>query len=237
MISLLVSPGASSAGRELVLDSDERHHLRVRRSRPGDPVRLLDGKGLVASGRLLGEPGEGKIRIEAVERAPPPPVLGLAVGAGDRERFAWLVEKAGELGVTDIIPLESERTAGVGTRVRADQVEKLQRRALEAIKQSGAAWAPVIHPPETVSELLERHPGGSRWLADAGGGPLGSFGVDTPVWVAVGPEGGFSGAERDALVNAGWARLRLGSNTLRFETAAIAAAVLVSHARQPSLDS
>ena len=48
-----------------------------------------------------------------------PPELTLAVGAGDRERFAWLVEKAVELGVTAIVPLETERTAGVATRLRA----------------------------------------------------------------------------------------------------------------------
>ena len=68
--------------------------------------------------------------------------LTLAVGAGDRDRFAWLVEKAVELGVTAVVPLETERTAGVATRVATTQhLAKLRRQALEAIKQCGAAWA------------------------------------------------------------------------------------------------
>ena len=57
--------------------------------------------------------------IESVEQVPPPPPLCLAVGAGDRDRFAWLVEKAAELGATRVVPLETERTAGVANRLRA----------------------------------------------------------------------------------------------------------------------
>jgi 16S rRNA (uracil1498-N3)-methyltransferase len=192
---------------------------------------LLDGKGAVAGGEIVGEVNDGRIRLDTVERRPAPAQLGLAVGAGDRDRFGWLVEKAAELGVSDLIPLETERTAGVSTRVRGEHVEKLQRRAIEAIKQSGAAWAPTVHLPHTLAELLARHRSGMRWLADVEGSRPAAPDPHTTVWIAVGPEGGFTEAERRLLLDEGWMGVRLSSQTLRFETAAVTAAALAALAR------
>jgi len=228
MITLLVPAGLLAPGREVSLDQSERHHLKVRRARDGDPVRLLDGRGGIAEGTLSGSPGEGPIRVLSVRSIPRPPVRGLAVAAGDRDRFAWLVEKAAELGVTDIVPLETERTDGVSTRVRGPHVEKLQRRALEAIKQSGSAWAPVVHRPHTLAELVSRRREGVRWLADEEGDPPPVALATAEAWTAVGPEGGFTEAERQMLRDEGWSPVRLGSYTLRFETAALAAAIAMN---------
>ena len=231
VIALLAPAGTLVAGAELQLEPDERHHLRVRRARSGDPVRLLDGKGSVAAGLVQGEPNEGRIRLDSVEHRAAPAQLGLAVGAGDRDRFAWLVEKAAELGVTDLIPLETERTGGVSTRVRGEHIEKLQRRALEAIKQAGSAWAPTIHLPHTLAELVARHRSGVRWLAELEGRRAEPPDPHAPVWIAVGPEGGFTEAEKLVLLDEGWVGVRLSGHTLRFETAAVAAAALAGLAR------
>lgn len=230
MITVLVSPGELNPGAVVMLDRPEAHHLRVRRTRPGESVRLIDGKGLTAQGRL-GE-SAAQVAVESVERIPAPASLGVAVGAGDRDRFAWLVEKSAELGVTDIIPLETERTAGVSNRVRGEHIDKLQRRALEAIKQSGAAWAPIVHLPHTLPELVARHHAGPRWLADAEGEPPQVLDPDSQLWITVGPEGGFTEAERALLKTEGWRPVRLGPHVLRFETAAVAAAAMAAAARR-----
>ena len=155
---------------------------------------------------------------------PAPPPLVLAVGAGDRDRFAWVVEKATELGVTAVIPMECERTAGVATKIRSQHLERLRRHALEAVKQSGAAWATRVEEPVSVDILVEQPPEGSRWLADATGEPTPAVLGDTPLTVVVGPEGGLTPAERERLVAAGYEAIRLAGHTLRFETAAVAAA-------------
>lgn len=234
--AVLLPPGSGAAGGLCRLDDEESHHLRVRRAEAGDVVALRDGAGLVGSGRLARE-GEGwAVEIERAETAPRPAQLVLAVGAGDRDRFAWFVEKAAELGVTSVVPIETARTAGVATGLKIRHLEKLRRAALEATKQSGTPWAPTIDDPMALERFLSAARPGSRWLADAeGASPPTRLGGD-PVTVLVGPEGGFAGTEREAIVAAGYHPTKLGAHTLRFETAAIAAAAAVNAARLRGAD-
>jgi 16S rRNA (uracil1498-N3)-methyltransferase len=231
MIAVLVPPGGVAPGDIVPLAPAEAHHLRVRREGEALAVGLRDGQGLVGSGVLRGEGGVLEVLVERAERLPAPAPLRLAVAAGDRDRFGWLVEKATELGVTEILPLETEYTAGVASRVRDSQLERLRRRALEAVKQCGAAWAPAVREIATLGVFLARPPDGLRWLADAGGeAPPPGFGAGA-LTVLVGPEGGFAGAELERIHAAGFRPVRFGAQVLRFETAAIAAAACVAAAR------
>lgn len=209
------------------LREGEAHHLQVRRATDGETVELRDGEGLVGVGRALRAGKSWRIEASEVDRVSRGPSLTLAVGAGDRERFAWVVEKATELGVTAVIPLESERTAGVASRVRAHHIERLRRHALEAVKQSGAAWAAAVEEPLSLSGLVDRSLYGSGWLADADGRPVPASVGEVPLTVVIGPEGGLTPQERERLCGAGYVPVRLAPHTLRFETAAVAAAAAV----------
>lgn len=230
MITLLVPPGAA-AGRREPIEEAEGHHLRVRRVTAGELVALRDGVGLVGTGRLAADGREWAVDVDAVERKPRPAELTLAIGAGDRDRFAWLVEKAVELGATSVVPLETARTSGVATRVRDSHLPKLRRQALEAIKQCGAAWALEVEAPQPLAEFVARMEPGIHWLADASGAaPPGTLDA-SPVTVVIGPEGGLDEAERATLLSAGYRPLALAPHTLRFETAALAAAAAVTTAR------
>ena len=226
--------GAPRAGDVVPLDDDESHHLRVRRASEGDRVELRNGEGLGGSGVLVAGARGWSVRVASADVAIPGPRLLLAVAAGDRDRFAWMVEKLGELGATDLVPIETELSVTVGSRVRAGQIEKLRRRALESTKQSGARWALRIHDLLSLDELAQSLAGdteATRWLADPEGDvPPGA--LEGGQLVAVGPEGGFTPDERGALVAAGWRPVRLGAHTLRFETAAIAAAAWIAAARE-----
>ena len=115
------------------LDATEVHHLRVRRAGEVIPVEVRDGEGLVGAGVLRTGRGAAQVAIERAQQVARPVPLRLAVAAGDKDRFAWLVEKATELGVTDILPVETDRTAAVASRVRTGQLGRLRRRALEAV--------------------------------------------------------------------------------------------------------
>ena len=137
MLTLLVPAGSLKAETAIPLHEDQGHHLRVRRTTPDEIVRLIDGSGMVAEGRVVRSDDGYLAHPAETQRVAPPPVLTLAVGAGDRERFGWLVEKAVELGVTQVIPLETAMSVSVATRVRERHVERLGKKAREALKQSG----------------------------------------------------------------------------------------------------
>lgn len=233
MIVVLAEAGSLASGGVIRLAPDEAHHLSVRRISPGVPVRVLDGEGAVAEGILI---DRDRVEIAEYREVPRPAPLILAVGSGDRERFAWLAEKAAELAVTDLVPIESERVAGVSSRLRESHIPRLARRALEAIKQSGACWAPRVHAPVPLTEWLPALSVDRRWLGDVEGGSPSVLARDEALIVAVGPEGGWSPAERSLLLARGFQPVRLGAHTLRFETAALAAAVTAGLLREGASD-
>jgi 16S rRNA (uracil1498-N3)-methyltransferase len=228
---VLVSPGTAIIGQRTTLDESEVHHLKVRRAREDEDVQVLDGAGLSGTGVLVRQGAKWLVDIRSAERKPSQPELTLAVAAGDRERFTWMAEKAVELGVTRLVPLETERTTGVASRVKQSHIEKLRRVVLEATKQCGAVWAPVIDQPVSLTEFLAESLRGNAWLADPAGAVPAAELDSTPLSILVGPEGGFTEDERAAIVAAGYRPVALGLNTLRFETAALAAAAIASTAR------
>ena len=231
MHSVLAGTGSLVAGATVALDDEERHHLRVRRADEGNQVRALDGAGTIAEGVLVKVRGEFAVRIEHVAAVPMPPRFALVVGAGDKERFGWLAEKAAELGVTELMPLKTERTRSVAAGIRESHVHALQRRARQAIKQSGAAWAPQVLPPVDVKYAASQGEPEYRWLADATGEPPPELPPNVPLVVVVGPEGGLIPAEREVFLAAGFRRVRFAPDLLRFETAALAAAAVVASQR------
>ena len=231
MHSVLVAPGSLVAHTTVPLEEEERHHLKVRRASEGEQVRVLDGAGLLADGRLLGGRDGFSVAIGEVQHLEAPPIFALVVGAGDKERFGWLAEKAAELGVTDLVPLKTERTRSVAAGIREGHVLALQRRARQAIKQSHAAWAPTVHPPEGVRQAAARGAGTQRWLADARAEPPSAIPPSTALTVVVGPEGGLTPEERAIFLAAEFTPVRLAPDLLRFETAALAAAAVVASQR------
>lgn len=216
---------AAGQGERVSLSAEEGHHVRVRRAATGDRVELRDGRGFIGIG-VLGTGGATgwEVLVEAVERSPEPAATVLAVAAGDRDRFAWLVEKAAELGVTRIVPVETERTRSVAGRVTPAQRERLERRALESVKQSGAAWAPRVSEITALDEWLAEPLAGERLVADRSGAAPPPLPPGRELAVLIGPEGGFTEGEYDAIRRSGWRPARFGAHTLRFETAALAAA-------------
>jgi 16S rRNA (uracil1498-N3)-methyltransferase len=225
------APGGWIAGQRVTLAEDEAHHLRVRRSKDGEEVEVLDGAGLRASG-LLRQSGRGwSVELGSVARESRPPGLTLVVAAGDRDRFSWVVEKGVELGVTRILPLESARSSGVATGIRPAHLPRLRRHVREALKQCGMSWAPEVDEPVSIDSFLGRALTGTAWLADASGAPPAAELDDTPLTVVIGPEGGLTEAERSRIVAAGYQPRILGRGTLRFETAALAAAAVIGVAR------
>jgi 16S rRNA (uracil1498-N3)-methyltransferase len=177
-------------------------------------VRVVDGAGTRGTGTLR-RSGDGLV-VEVAEVAvvPRPAPLVLGAGAGDRDRFAQLVEQATQLGATAIVPLETARTVNVASRVRDSHRDRLQRRADEAMKQCGTAWAPEVRAPMALAAWCAEARLGAAWLADAGGLPPSRVSGERALEIAVGPEGGFTPEEGEALRAAGFVPVCLGPHAL-----------------------
>ncbi len=223
--------GDASVGGIVTVEGQEaRHAATVSRIRPGEGVLVGDGRGTLVAGFVeAASPSALQVRVARVDLVPAPArevVLVQALAKGDRDELA--VQAATELGVDRIIPWQAERSV---SRWAGPKVEKGRERwasiAREAGKQSLRAWIPDVAPLAGRRELeqlagthtvLLLEPTASVPFADA----IRSAG-NRPLAIVVGPEGGISGAELDALTAAGAVAARLGPTVLRTSTAGPAA--------------
>ncbi len=221
-----IVPSLPAAGGRLVLPEAEAVHARARRLDDGDPVLLIDGSGAEADGVIVSRGREGmSVEIAAVRAAAPagPPVW-LGVAAVRPERVAWIAEKAGELAVSVLALVQTERTQTF--RAAPGGLARLERLVREAAKQSGAARWPSCEGPIDFSAAISGASGQARLFVDFAGEPFPASLSAESATILVGPEGGWTEAERAAAGAAGWRGVRLPAGTLRTETAAVAAVVL-----------
>lgn len=232
----LVPPGGL-AGQVVTLSGSEGHHAAaVRRLRPGERADVGDGAGMLAECTVV-TVGKDLVTLEvraayAVPAPQPRLAVVQALPKGDRGELA--VELMTEVGVDVIVPWSAGRSI---TRWQGDRGERALARwratAREASKQSRRPWLPEIPALATtaaVGKLVADSTAAIVLEADATAKlhelPLPETGEVTLV---VGPEGGISPAEREALLDAGATEARLGPTVLRTSTAgAAAAAVLLS---------
>jgi 16S rRNA (uracil1498-N3)-methyltransferase len=230
----------AAAGSRLALTGDEgRHAATVVRLRAGERCYVADGRGrraLLEVTHVDRSEVAGTV-VEVVDEPAPDPrlVLVQALAKGDRDEQA--IEAATELGVDEVVPWQAERSVVVW---RGDRAAKSQAKwaavVARATKQSRRARIPVTAGHVGLSALVARARASALVLVlhEDATEPLAC--VDLPdggdVLVVVGPEGGITGRELDALVDAGARPVRLGPTILRSSSAGPAAlAVLLARSR------
>ena len=219
----------------VTLAGPEAHHLiHVLRGKPGLMVALFDGAGAEFSARVE-RVERATVQLNAMERREVDRepaifvVLAVALPKGDRQQ--WLVEKATELGVARLMPLRTTR--GVAQPTVA-ALARIERAVVEACKQCGRNRLMEIAPPEAWEQFVTVPPADAlRLVAHPGGQPISAAMNDSSaagggIWLAVGPEGGFTDEEAGQAIAAGWRTIGLGPRLLRTETAAIALAAAVT---------
>ncbi len=156
-----------------------------------------------------------------------PPDLWLLFAPIKKARTDFIVEKAAEMGVREIRPVQTEFTNA--ERIRRD---RLQAHVIEAAEQCGGVFVPEVRELERLDRLLQGWPEDRQLMfcdeALAGGSPVLKANQDAGPWaILIGPEGGFSEAERDRLQALEFAHpVALGPRILRADTAAVAAMTL-----------
>ncbi len=251
----LIRPGDIHGEKAVLTVPDEIHHLtHVLRFGIGKEVLLLDGKGgeyLSRIETITPRRVEFKILIrerrgESLRlcsgRVTSSLRMTLAMALVKRQAMDFIVEKAVEFGVTEIIPLKTDRVAvGAGPRARPDdsRYQRWQRIIQAAAKQSGQTILPTIGQVTGFDEFLDGICRGVRSYAPVfflTPNPSGeNFAkvllerkdLEKKICLMIGPEGGWSPREEGKAIECGAIPVRLADNTLRCETAVVAALALL----------
>ncbi|HEX4956053.1 MAG TPA: RsmE family RNA methyltransferase [Thermoanaerobaculia bacterium] len=223
MTALLVSPGELGAAEVAVEGEPYRHLFRAARLAVGDPLRVVDGAGRAREGRVIDvDRKRGRVALgEELPSLEPTLALELLVASPRPQRASWLVEKATELGVVAVRFLTTERSV---RELGAGQRGHLEKVARSAVEQCGRARCPEISGPHAWAELPRLLGGFESRLHLDFGHPPPIPGPGPRLALLVGPEGGWTEAERRALLELGNRPAGLGERALRVETAALAAA-------------
>jgi 16S rRNA (uracil1498-N3)-methyltransferase len=228
--------GAPEPGETVVLDSDDAQHaIRSLRLRPGSELTSSDGRGAVATCRIVRAERllvEAEV-IERTEERPPVPRLTVLLAPPKGDRLSWAVQKLTEVGADEIVLLEAARSVRRWKADRGGKVgERLDAVAREAAKQSRRAFLPRISGPEPWEDGLAAAAGRAPVVVlwERAAAPLSEVlraGTPEELAVVVGPEGGIPEEDARSAERAGAVLASLGSQVLRTETAAVVGAVLV----------
>jgi 16S rRNA (uracil1498-N3)-methyltransferase len=233
----LFLPEANWQNDTLFLDRDVKKRLvRVMRMRPGDRLEVAtpqhhwecELQEIVADGVILKKlselpsPPQNRLRL----------ILGQAIPKGDR--FEWLIQKATELGVSEIHPLITERTI-VRSENSAKKVQRWNEIAAAAAEQSESDQPSIILPPETLNIFLKNISDGLKLLLHEREGAYSlkeiltkTYDINSITFV-VGPEGGWTKEEVTTLEQAGFQKVHLGSRILRSETAGLVLTAIIQY--------
>ena len=202
-------------------ETEAKHALQVLRYGLGDEISFSDGVGNLYHG-VISKGNKQGFETNITKKTSMARPVGLHVyfsilKSGDR--MEWAVEKCTELGVSSMVFFQSQN--GERAKVNLDRMQKV---AVSAMKQSHGAWMPEISQMGW-KEVLGAHPDAGRYIAYCGEQEKVSVAsITLPAAILIGPEGDFSKFEIDEAIQSGWRPLHLGTQILRTETAVVAVA-------------
>jgi len=223
-------------GHAQITGADAHHLTRVLRVETGQKFEISDNSNVyLAEVESARKDLVSFAILEPVEVAQAHLRTRLFVSLIKFERFEWMLEKATELGVEQVTPLETDRSEKGLEQAAGKRLPRWNRIAREASEQSRRARLPEIDSPMKLEEAL-RCAAEHRFALDEaeGRGILSAIPAEVQsgaqVLVLAGPEGGWTDRERAVIVAAGWTPVSLGDTILRAETAAIAALAILNAA-------
>lgn len=224
-------PTGLKEGEHVTLGGDEAHHaLHAVRVKVGETVALIDGRGTEALARVEGcTRHEVVLGIDSCNVLPPEPfqLTLLQAALHTPKAMEFVVRHGTEVGVSRFVFFRGQRSE----RLRGG-LDKLERTAIEAMKQCGRRWLPAIEAADDLEAALAAATGQLLIASmDASPAALGGLTGQEDLAILVGPEGDFAEEETAAALAAGARAFSLGRYTYRAEVAAVIAATIVQHGR------
>ena len=223
LMNIFYAPPEQIHGNIIELEGQEaKHASKSLRYSEGDNITVVDGCGGWYEGTVR-DIRKNTVAIKINDskniKSPSPKLsLGLSI-IKKRDRLEFAVEKAVELGVSDIILFRSEHT--VKQNVRMDRLEST---AISAMKQSLQAWLPAIKIVDGLDQVLAQSEAKilvAHEKVEDSSGKISDYKKEERLLLLVGPEGGFSEEEISKISEAGGDQVSLGDNRLRAETAVV----------------
>jgi len=233
-LPLFYIPDIVAGKPEIELDEDtSKHVVNVLRMKKGEQLHLSDGKGFLLL-TSIADDHKKRCRVTVMNEQFIPQTgrkTSIAISLlKNASRFEWFLEKATELGITEIIPILCDRTEKQHFRF-----DRMQNILVSAMLQSQQTWLPVLHQPIGFGQLLKQEDiidNTQKFIAHCMPGPKQSLAAlvndSLPSQIIlIGPEGDFSPEEVTFATEHFFIPVTLGNTRLRTETAGMVAAVLL----------
>jgi 16S rRNA (uracil1498-N3)-methyltransferase len=219
--------------KTLLLDeAASRHAVQVLRMKEDEAVQLANGKGTIARAIITdAHKKKTEVTIENITYQPPAAhSIGIAISlVKNAARFEWFLEKATEIGVTDIYPLLCHRTER-----QVFRIDRMKQILISAMLQSQQAWMPVLHTTFSFTDSIKAFEKleGNKMIAhcletDKQQLTNQLINQSTNQLILIGPEGDFTTAEIQLALDNSYKPVALGNTRLRTETAGMVAATLL----------
>jgi len=231
-------PISSFEGELVRLSREQAHQVRqVLRLGPGDTVVVLDDRGAEYEVTLTAaSPKEAVGRVVSTRPAAGEPAVQLTLFQSllIREKFEWVLQKATEIGVAQIVPVLTARGLVRTKQIEENKLDRWRRIVTEAAEQAHRGRIPRLEPVALFGDVFSRFVGFDRFLIAAPSETVslrealrGMGRPDPSIALLIGPEGGFTDDEVALARDKGALAVGLGSRILRTETAAIVASALI----------
>jgi 16S rRNA (uracil1498-N3)-methyltransferase len=225
-MQLFYNPTINSETKTFFFDKEESKHIvKVLRKKSGDDLLVTNGLGQIFKTKIaVASENKCVVDIESIEvQNPMPYLLHLAVAPTKmNDRFEWFLEKATEIGISEITPIICDRSER--KFIKTDRFEKI---LISAMKQSAQAYLPKINEAVDLKVFLKQNFKGKKFIAHCEDNEKKLFKDQISpldnVLVMIGPEGDFSKKEIEMAFAEGFLPTSLGKTRLRTETAAIVA--------------
>ncbi len=230
-MQLFYNPSVDSMAKQVVFGPEESRHItKVLRKREGDTVTITNGKGDLFKAKLLiasVKKCQAEI-FDTTKTAPPKQYLHMAVAPTKlNDRFEWFLEKATEIGVSEITPIICERSER-----KAVKLERFEKVLQAAMKQSLQTYLPKLNEAISLKKFLAVERSGLLFIAHCEENERyalqSKLAKDANITILIGPEGDFSSSEITLSLDKGFLPVSLGEHRLRTETAAIVACTTVA---------
>jgi len=210
----------ATATHHVLNEEESKHACKVMRLIEGNEIAILNGKGIEFIGRISHAHAKHcKVEIlSKTEEKTPSHELHIAISPTKIiDRIEWFLEKATEIGVTEITPLLSSNSER--KQIKDERLEKI---IIAAMKQSKRLHLPKLHPLTNVSDFIKQHPKGLiAHCYEAEKQSINQVFETINCPILIGPEGDFSTSEVEKALSAGYKTITLGKNRLRTKTAGL----------------